>query len=54
MQGLCRRARRRAEILSEPDAELLEQHVTEDHPLLVGNLSSEDIVAMTEETDDGV
>ena len=32
----------------------VEQHVTEDHPQLVGKLSREDIVAMTEETDAGV
>ena len=30
----------------------VEQHVSEDHPELVGKLSREDIVAMSEEFDD--
>lgn len=30
----------------------VEQHVSEDHPELVGKLSREDIVAMTEEKGD--
>lgn len=30
----------------------VEQHVAEDHPELVGKLSREDIVAMSEEVDD--
>ena len=30
----------------------VEQHVSEDHPELVGKLSREDIVAMSEEVDD--
>ena len=30
----------------------VEQHVSEDHPELIGKLSREDIVAMSEEVDD--
>jgi hypothetical protein len=30
----------------------VEQHVAQDHPELVGKLSREDIVAMSEEVDD--
>ncbi len=30
----------------------VQQHVTEDHPELVGKLSREDILAMSEEVDD--
>ena len=30
----------------------VEQHVAEDHPELVGKLTREDIVAMSEEVDD--
>ena len=30
----------------------VEQHVSEDHPDLVGKLSRDDIVAMSEEVDD--
>jgi predicted small metal-binding protein len=30
----------------------VEQHVSEDHPELVGKLSRDDIVAMSEEVDD--
>ena len=30
----------------------VEQHVAEDHPELVGKLSRDDIVAMSEEVDD--
>ena len=30
----------------------VEQHVAEDHPELVGKLSREDILAMSEEVDD--
>ncbi len=30
----------------------VEQHVVEDHPELVGKLSRDDIVAMSEEVDD--
>lgn len=30
----------------------VEQHVSEDHPELVGKLSREDIVAMSEQVDD--